>query len=115
MFHCAAGKDRTGLLAALLLGALGVTTDAIVEDYVLTQATIERFLARSAADDPEVARSLAVTPASFFVADPAAMALVLADLERDHGTVAGYVRWIGVGDDALRRLDDHLLDPPLAS
>lgn len=36
LFHCAAGKDRTGMAAALILTALGVDREAIVEDYMLT-------------------------------------------------------------------------------
>ena len=42
VFHCAAGKDRTGLAAALLLGALGVPREVIVEDYLLTNAVYRR-------------------------------------------------------------------------
>jgi len=37
VFHCAAGKDRTGVAAALILSLLGVNDDVIVEDYLLTQ------------------------------------------------------------------------------
>ena len=36
VFHCAAGKDRTGLVAALLLAALGVSEADILDDYELT-------------------------------------------------------------------------------
>ncbi len=36
VFHCAAGKDRTGVLSALVLDLLGVRREVIVEDYVLT-------------------------------------------------------------------------------
>jgi protein-tyrosine phosphatase len=36
LFHCAAGKDRTGLVASVVLGVLGVPHDTIVEDYRLT-------------------------------------------------------------------------------
>ncbi|RON37934.1 tyrosine-protein phosphatase [Pseudomonas brassicacearum] len=36
VFHCAAGKDRTGFLAAILLAALGVSQESILEDYLLT-------------------------------------------------------------------------------
>lgn len=36
VFHCAAGKDRTGMTAALILAALGVPDDTIIEDYLLT-------------------------------------------------------------------------------
>ena len=109
VFHCAAGKDRTGLLAALLLGSLGVDHDHIVEDYALTQATMDRFLAVAATEDPEAAQAIADTPATFFMADPAAMALVLTDLERDHGSIPAYVRTLGVTDDQLAHLQDLLL------
>ncbi|GAB3093865.1 tyrosine-protein phosphatase [Pseudomaricurvus hydrocarbonicus] len=37
VFHCSAGKDRTGLAAALILSALGVPRDVVVDDYLLTQ------------------------------------------------------------------------------
>src|SRR5262245_58849167 len=36
LFHCAAGKDRTGIAAAVLLGLLGVPDDVILDDYALT-------------------------------------------------------------------------------
>lgn len=41
LFHCAAGKDRTGVAAALILSLLGVDYDQIVTDYLLTQSLIE--------------------------------------------------------------------------
>jgi len=39
LFHCTAGKDRTGVIAMLLLGILGVSEDDILEDYIYTNAT----------------------------------------------------------------------------
>ena len=42
LFHCSAGKDRTGLLAALLLGCVGVSPDEIVMDYAATAAMLAR-------------------------------------------------------------------------
>ncbi len=47
VIHCAAGKDRTGTLAALILSALGVSSKTIMEDYMMTMQAvdIERFLA----------------------------------------------------------------------
>src|SRR5918996_443822 len=51
VFHCTAGKDRTGIVAALVLALLGVSEDDIVADYVLTQdvmpVMIERFPRRA--------------------------------------------------------------------
>jgi protein-tyrosine phosphatase len=52
LFHCAAGKDRTGVVAAFLLELLGVERQQIVEDYVLTERTLEHVLARMAGEEP---------------------------------------------------------------
>src|SRR6202011_5562973 len=46
VFHCAAGKDRTGVLAALVLDILGVERGVIVEDYVLTASRMDLILSR---------------------------------------------------------------------
>lgn len=45
-FHCAAGKDRTGIVAAVLLDAVGVEQDAIVADYALTTLRLDRIRQR---------------------------------------------------------------------
>lgn len=112
VFHCAAGKDRTGLLAALLLGALGVGHDDVVEDYVLTQPSMDAYLAAMAEQDEDIAQRIESAPRSFFTADPAAMSLVLADLERDHGSVRQFVTHLGVAPHTLATLDDALLTDP---
>ncbi|MFT4634593.1 MAG: protein-tyrosine phosphatase [Arenicella sp.] len=44
VFHCAAGKDRTGVAAALILALLGVSDEVIIEDYLLTQSATENLL-----------------------------------------------------------------------
>ena len=44
VFHCAAGKDRTGVAAALILSLLGVSDEQIVQDYLLTQQEIQHLL-----------------------------------------------------------------------
>jgi protein-tyrosine phosphatase len=108
VFHCAAGKDRTGLLAALVLGAIGVAHEAIVDDYALTQDAMERFLATMALDE-EAAAAIADTPPAFFVADPEAMRRVLDDVVARHGSVGAYVRSIGVDADVLDELAATLL------
>ncbi|WP_182378274.1 tyrosine-protein phosphatase [Nocardioides sp. WS12] len=46
LFHCAAGKDRTGVLAALLLSVLDVPEASIIEDYVLSASSVEPVLTR---------------------------------------------------------------------
>ncbi|MBT8115655.1 MAG: tyrosine-protein phosphatase [Arenicella sp.] len=66
VFHCAAGKDRTGVAAALILSLLGVSRDQIVEDYLLTQPQIENLMdawltggATGAAEQEDFQRGLA--------------------------------------------------------
>ena len=44
VFHCAAGKDRTGVAAALILGLLGVDRQTIIEDYLVTQSQMGDLL-----------------------------------------------------------------------
>ncbi len=46
LFHCAAGKDRTGVVAALVLAVLGVDRGVVVADYTLTAAALEPIMAR---------------------------------------------------------------------
>jgi len=52
LFHCAAGKDRTGVIAAVILDMLGVTHEAIVEDYMLTERGIAPILERVSSLEP---------------------------------------------------------------
>jgi protein-tyrosine phosphatase len=108
VFHCAAGKDRTGLLAALVLGSLGVDRASIVSDYALTAESMHRVLETLRAD-PDRASAVDAVPRSFFAAEPEAIDLVLDDIEQRHGSVRSYVRALGVDGDVLRRLDDALL------
>lgn len=52
LFHCAAGKDRTGVVAALVHAVLGVPRDLIVDDYLLTAPSVPAVLARLRAAGP---------------------------------------------------------------
>ena len=62
LVHCAAGKDRTGVVVALALSAAGVSRDAVVADYVATGDRLEAVLARLLAS-PTYAADLDGTPA----------------------------------------------------
>ncbi len=110
VFHCAAGKDRTGLFAALLLGVLGVEREQIVSDYALTGQFMEQFIQRAAQRNPELATQINDAPPTFFSADPEAMRRTLADIDRDHGSIVAYASSIGVTDDVIGRLGQLLLD-----
>jgi protein-tyrosine phosphatase len=109
VFHCAAGKDRTGVLAALLLGSLGVAHDDIVADYALTIGGMARFRTWAAREWPEWAEHMASMPPAFGAALPEAMRHILDGLSAEHGTIRNYVRSIGVSSGTLATLESVLL------
>jgi protein-tyrosine phosphatase len=109
VFHCAAGKDRTGIMAALILGALGVPDDVIVADYALTRPAMERMRAWAAVHSPEMFETWRKMPAAFGAAEPQAMAWLLADLRSRFGTITAYLRGLGVPRAALDALAAELL------
>lgn len=109
VFFCAGGKDRTGLVAALVLGALGVPDEEIGTDYALTAENLpvllERNRARAAARgvDPEVSEH------ELLVAEAATMLAVLERLRAEHGSVDGYLERHGVAPPTVQALRAGLL------
>ena len=110
VFHCSAGKDRTGILAALVLGFLGVPREVIVEDYALSAeamgALLER-LKREYADSVEAVERFA--PAVIAVS-PDSMASFLDTLAEEHGTFDDLAQTLGVTA-PVERLRATLLEP----
>ena len=110
LVHCTAGKDRTGLVVALLLSALGVSDDDVAADFALT----ERYL-----DDAFVA-ALRATPFSatdempervYRGADPAWMLAALAEVRERHADAANYLFEHGLDAAAFAALQDALTTP----
>ena len=110
VFHCAAGIDRTGVLAALLLSSLGVDDAQICADYGLTKDAMRRSIAWSKVHRPELAERYATIPKAYLAADPRAMQIILAELAQRHGSVRNYVREIGVADSTVEALGNLLLE-----
>jgi protein tyrosine/serine phosphatase len=106
--HCHAGKDRTGLVTALLLRLTGVPRVDVALDYSLSERNlapqIDRWVAE-AADEPERERRrrIGATPA-------AAMESLLAEIERRYGSVQGYLEAGGASEADLRAARARLLD-----
>lgn len=108
--HCAGGKDRTGLVAALALRVADVSIADIAADYAKSEANLApRHAGWFAAAADETAtrrlRLLLATPAS-------SMSTVLETLEARHGSVADYLVSGGASPDALERLRGRLLVAP---
>ena len=104
--HCAAGKDRTGVLCALTLCLLGVPDDDVTADYALSSANLRRYLTTVLAENPEY-----YEPDELPLDTPVeAMRLFLAELRAEHGTVEGYLTAAGLPPARLQHLRNHLLE-----
>ena len=110
VFHCAAGKDRTGVLAALLLEVLGVSGDDIVADYVLTDQALPSILDRLS-QDPVHGAAVAQIPDSRRTVQPDAMRGFLQLLDQRHGGARAWLEMAGVKPRSIDALRTRLLDP----
>jgi len=98
LVHCAAGKDRTGVVIAVLLRAAGVTRAEVVADYLRTEPELPAIFARapelSAIADPTRVQQLLGVPAE-------AIRAVLDELDAASGGAAGWLRERGVSERTL--------------
>ncbi|MHB8219187.1 MAG: tyrosine-protein phosphatase [Acidimicrobiales bacterium] len=108
--HCTAGKDRTGVLVAVLLGLLGVPDTTIVWDYALSAPAMARLRAKLIERHPE-GRAVIEQADELFSADPANMAELVAHLRFEHGSFEEYARSAGVTPDTVEGLRSALLEP----
>jgi protein-tyrosine phosphatase len=96
--HCSAGKDRTGVLSALILAFLGVPDPTIVADYALSGPAMERLLDRLKAEYPDsVDEVMHYAPAVLQVL-PETMEEFLASLRAEYGTYPALAESLGVTD-----------------
>jgi protein tyrosine/serine phosphatase len=109
VFHCAAGKDRTGVLAALTLGLLGVADDDIADDYALSADAERRYQEWQRRLAPEREEAGHAAPWMLNPCPREAMLLFLTELRERHGSVDAFARRAGLGDAEIARLRDRLL------
>lgn len=112
VFHCHAGKDRTGIVAALLLEALGVERGAVLDDYELTsryrlrahqESTFERLL--ESGMSPEAAAGVLTTPRW-------AMEAALHHLDERYGGIGPYLTGPArMRPEVIDALRERLLEP----
>ena len=109
VFHCTVGKDRTGILAALLLSTLGVDDETIVEDYGLTSQVIDRIRERLLAS-PNLPNEFKTRIDHTLAVEPNAIAEMLGHIRTHHGSTRGYLAVHGLGETDLENLRRALLD-----
>lgn len=111
VFHCSAGKDRTGVLAALVLSVLGVDDEVVAADYHLSAWAVERLVAWLNLTRPDLSEEMSRQPKALLSCPPEAMHAFLDALRARFGSVEGYLMGIGVQADTLGGLRQGLLDP----
>lgn len=109
VFHCSAGKDRTGLIAAFVLSILGVERDAVIYDYALTEEYLGDDF-RAALRSHFSSAGISSVSAMATDAKPEWLADVLDRLDRDHGGVEGYLADHGLRDGVADRLRASLTE-----
>lgn len=108
IIHCVSGKDRTGLVTALVLAALGIPEATIVDDYSLTEKYLvlqRQMWLEQAKDNQEDLRRLQRD----ISANAQTMHDTIAYLKTNYGDLSGYIQAIGISDQTLQRLRDDLL------
>lgn len=117
LFHCAAGKDRTGVFAAALLAVLGADSDAIAADYARTDDQLRPLLERLAVvffteenpkPFPEI--DLDNPPGAMLTAPAETMQAMLRILDAEHGGMLAVLRAAGLDPDTERCLRNRFID-----
>jgi protein-tyrosine phosphatase len=109
VFHCSAGKDRTGVLAAVLLSVVGVSDDDIAADYALSRTAMRELAEWVRTERPESYETMAAQPPAFLAAPPLAMQRFLALARGQYGSLTDYVRASGADDAVVDALSSTLL------
>jgi hypothetical protein len=110
VFHCAAGKDRTGLIGALILETCGVERALVVEDFLLTNDRMDTMIERhrrhadTRSAGPEIAHQTLFPTAEN-------VALTLAGIDAAYGGCAAYLEGAGLGVEGVAALRARLVEP----
>lgn len=109
VFHCSAGKDRTGVLAALVLATVGVEDDEIAADYALSKHAMTKLVGWIAAEHPDVMDRMAQQPAALLACPPGAILRFLRSLRERYGSTDRYLSSIGVNAETRESVREALL------
>jgi protein-tyrosine phosphatase len=109
VFNCFLGKDRTGVLAALVLSCLGVERETIVEDYALTHERM-RLITEKLRRDPTQRETIDLTPPALLAADEATMSSFLGEVDQRYGGAQAWAEGAGVTPEQVERLEELVLE-----
>lgn len=109
VFHCVAGKDRSGIVAALILSALGVDGKQVVDDYAQSGLHLKALIA--------YVRSLGAgdvidgAPDGYFDSPAEVMRSLLAGLHAEHSSTLHFLENVGVRPQDVEALREYMLEP----
>lgn len=106
MIHCASGKDRTGIVIALVLTLAGVTDEAIADDYARSGTVLKRL-----AEDPATGGVFAPDPTNEYETSPETMRLFLDGVRNRYGSIEELAITSNVAADDLHQARGSLLAP----
>jgi protein-tyrosine phosphatase len=109
LFHCAAGKDRTGLVAALMLALAGVPDDVIDADYAVSSELLAPRIAELRAEAIHNGEDMALFERRAACL-PESMQEVLDGLRTQYGGAEGYLRHINLTDEEIGALKLRLVE-----
>ena len=109
IFHCAAGKDRTGIVAALVLDLLGVTDEAIVEDYLASSANMQRMVERFE-NWPRYRDHLRSMPPEVYAVKAEPILHLLTTVRSAFGSTTNWALEQGISEGTLALMRDVLLE-----
>ncbi len=111
LVHCMAGKDRTGIVVALVQAAIGVPLESIVDEYARSDAPSRVRRAAMVANPLPGDPSAVKAPPFIFTAPAEAMRLFAGQAIERHGSLEAWPRALGVTAASVTQLRDHLLLP----
>ena len=110
VFFCAAGKDRTGVLSALVLCLVGVEPEGVVDDYLLSAESAEIILHERLMPSAAYADKIATLPREVYTAEASTMRRFLAALDERYGGAEPWALGQGLAPEVLTRLRRALRD-----
>lgn len=103
LYNCYFGKDRTGVLTALLLSIAGVSAEDIIADYQVSYTYILSFIEKEKAKPDG---TMWETNEANFKSDADNMASLLNYINKKYGSVSGYLKDIGITDETIKKIRD---------
>ncbi|NWJ48298.1 MAG: tyrosine-protein phosphatase [Chloroflexi bacterium] len=109
LVHCAAGKDRTGLVIALVLGNAGVADETIIEDYALSDRYLDGFYKEAYEEARQKGYDI-VRYSNVLNSNSENMANTITYLRERYGDFKGYLSAIGLSDETLDKLRNLIIN-----